>query len=217
MKRTNFKTLLAGMALSAVIGLGAADTAQASVVTFDSHSSIEMYPNAFDEGGLHFEGYEAWFFGPGFEDGFPTALATPIMETWIEPLVITRAGGGVFDLQSLALALGQYNPTTPGFHDTTTVVGQFASGGSITAQLSVGYGFQTYALSGFTGLSSVTFGTLSPQTTVDGFVYSGFLAFDDITYAGAPVPEPAAWTMMILGFAGLGGLLRRRRATYATA
>jgi hypothetical protein len=30
--------------------------------------------------------------------------------------------------------------------------------------------------------------------------------------AAAPVPEPAAWTMMLLGFGGLGAVLRRGRA-----
>ena len=28
---------------------------------------------------------------------------------------------------------------------------------------------------------------------------------------GGGIPEPATWTMMILGFGGLGALLRRRR------
>lgn len=34
--------------------------------------------------------------------------------------------------------------------------------------------------------------------------------------AGA-VPEPATWAMMVLSFGAIGGLLRRRRATYALA
>jgi hypothetical protein len=36
------------------------------------------------------------------------------------------------------------------------------------------------------------------------------ITFDTIT---AAIPEPSAWAMMILGFVGVGGLLRRRRNT----
>jgi hypothetical protein len=34
---------------------------------------------------------------------------------------------------------------------------------------------------------------------------------------GGEVPEPATWAMMILGFGGVGGLMRRRRETMALA
>lgn len=37
------------------------------------------------------------------------------------------------------------------------------------------------------------------------------------TLAAFGVPEPAAWTLMILGFGGVGAALRRRRAGYTTA
>jgi hypothetical protein len=30
---------------------------------------------------------------------------------------------------------------------------------------------------------------------------------------GAAVPEPATWAMMIVGFGGVGALMRRRRVT----
>jgi hypothetical protein len=44
------------------------------------------------------------------------------------------------------------------------------------------------------------------------------LALDDINIHQAAVPEPATWAMMILGVAGLGGVLRdRRRQTPAAA
>lgn len=33
----------------------------------------------------------------------------------------------------------------------------------------------------------------------------------DLVYASAPVPEPAAWAMMILGFGAAGAVMRRRR------
>ena len=38
-----------------------------------------------------------------------------------------------------------------------------------------------------------------------------------LTAAGASVPEPAAWTMMLLGFGGLGAVLRSRRKSVVAA
>ncbi|WP_293903835.1 PEPxxWA-CTERM sorting domain-containing protein [Phenylobacterium sp.] len=44
---------------------------------------------------------------------------------------------------------------------------------------------------------------------------SNSFEIDNLAVAGG-VPEPAAWTMMILGFAAAGSLIRRRRAMAAT-
>ena len=39
------------------------------------------------------------------------------------------------------------------------------------------------------------------------------LSFSEgVTNAGAPVPEPMAWAMLLAGFAGVGAAMRRRRA-----
>ncbi|HZZ67635.1 MAG TPA: PEPxxWA-CTERM sorting domain-containing protein [Phenylobacterium sp.] len=46
---------------------------------------------------------------------------------------------------------------------------------------------------------------------------NGGVFFDDISVAGAGVPEPATWALMIGGFGLAGAALRRRRATVATA
>jgi hypothetical protein len=37
----------------------------------------------------------------------------------------------------------------------------------------------------------------------------------DLTFAPTPVPEPATWGMMLLGFGGLGYIIRRRRQSAA--
>ncbi len=44
---------------------------------------------------------------------------------------------------------------------------------------------------------------------------SRYVGIDNLSRAAATsggVPEPAAWALMIVGFGGVGGLLRRRRA-----
>jgi hypothetical protein len=46
----------------------------------------------------------------------------------------------------------------------------------------------------------------------------GTLAVSNVVQVGTgAVPEPAAWAMMIMGFAGVGALVRRRRSALAVA
>jgi len=47
-------------------------------------------------------------------------------------------------------------------------------------------------------------GGIDPIYTVAGLAFSSL--------ESAPIPEPATWAMMLLGFAGLGAMLRRRAA-----
>jgi len=50
----------------------------------------------------------------------------------------------------------------------------------------------------------------------DNDAYSGNdFALDDISFDTAPVPEPATWALMIMGFGTAGAMLRRRRAVAA--
>ena len=42
------------------------------------------------------------------------------------------------------------------------------------------------------------------------------VAIFDYTTQGPPIPEPAAWIMMLMGFAGIGAAARRRAATTAS-
>ena len=42
-------------------------------------------------------------------------------------------------------------------------------------------------------------------------------SFEISNFATAVVPEPASWALMLVGFGGLGGVLRRRRAVAAVA
>jgi PEP-CTERM motif len=45
----------------------------------------------------------------------------------------------------------------------------------------------------------------------------GYLGLDLVSVQGPGVPEPAAWSMMLLGFGGLGAVMRRRRNAVALA
>ena len=60
-------------------------------------------------------------------------------------------------------------------------------------------------------------------STSVGFHFNGFrgnyeVGVDNFQIAGAGgIPEPATWAMMLMGFGGLGAMLRRRRAVHAAA
>lgn len=55
-----------------------------------------------------------------------------------------------------------------------------------------------------------------PQQSVE-YCGLGEIIFADGSGIGAAVPEPATWAMMILGFGGIGSILRRRRPALATS
>ncbi|MDB5464526.1 MAG: choice-of-anchor family protein [Phenylobacterium sp.] len=101
------------------------------------------------------------------------------------------------------------------------------SGGSLTisgitgVQLAAGASYVLYATA-----SNDTFAVWGWNTTgATGPVYEAsdnpigvhtLGAFDVQSDTGSAVPEPATWAMMLVGFGGLGALLRRRRAMPAT-
>jgi len=211
------KRILTSVAAAAA-SLAVAQTAQAGVVDFEDRifvdpSNLQTEANHFDEQGLHFEGLQFFFIPAGNPDVIlPTAYSSTFMETALEPVVISRTGGGVFDFLSIALGLGDFNA---GASDNVLVTGTKANcvtDCTVTANLTVTNAFQTFSLAGFAGLSSVSFG----MPTSGGDADSGYLAFDNLsTRAPGEVPEPATWAMMLLGFGALGAVMRRRRAALA--
>ncbi|WP_293352246.1 PEPxxWA-CTERM sorting domain-containing protein [Phenylobacterium sp.] len=69
---------------------------------------------------------------------------------------------------------------------------------------------------GFTSNGRLTF---TFDSSIDGIDFASggnSLEIGDIAAVSA-VPEPAAWAMMILGFGGVGGLVRKRRVWLAPA
>jgi len=206
---------MAPASLTAAASLALAGAARAGVVTFDDRvfvppSDLQTEANHFDEQGLHFEGLQFYFVAFGNPDvTLPTGADSTFMETAVEPVVISRTGGEAFDFLSIALGLGDFNQ---GVSDKVLVTGLKANCAldcTVIANLTVTNAFQTFSLTGFSGLSSITFG----MPTDGGDADTGYLAFDNLsTHAPGEVPEPATWGLMLLGFGALGATMRRRRA-----
>lgn len=101
--------------------------------------------------------------------------------------------------------------------------------GATTEQLQVTFGGQTQTTNilsvpdaGFSGWNTVTMNftagaasqtlTFLSLGTPDGL--PPMAALDGVSLT---VPEPATWAMMLIGFGGLGAMIRRRRSTLAAA
>lgn len=85
----------------------------------------------------------------------------------------------------------------------------FANGSSQIFTNSFGPG--TYTLR-FNGLANALANNASPQ---DLEVTTGAVSFQFIPFGRAQptLPEPATWAFMVIGFVGLGAMMRRRPAT----
>ena len=134
----------------------------------------------------------------------------------------TLAGGGYvsFDAAFLAFDYLPYDDDAyVRVYNAATNAILFAS--SVAAVGDQGHTPWTRAASGLLGAGSYVFeagvrNTIDPDT-----FYSSRLLLDNITIAALPppppppppggVPEPATWTMMLLGFGAMGAMVRRRR------
>jgi hypothetical protein len=127
------------------------------------------------------------------------------------PVTVTQTGGGVFSVLSLdasqlwgdsgAAAAGGYANA-----DFLHLLGNINGGGTVTADLQLGFGFTNFALTGFTNLDSMV---------ISGYVVGGTdnasWAVDNIEFSS--VPEPGSWAALMLGLGGLSyAIARRKRA-----
>jgi hypothetical protein len=73
--------------------------------------------------------------------------------------------------------------------------------------------FSYSGVSGAAGISSISLTNNNLEPSGNDF------ALDDLSLSGTAVPEPASWALMLVGFGGLGSMLRanRRRLAFATA
>ena len=111
---------------------------------------------------------------------------------------MTQSGGGAFDLGQLDMATGY-----SGFAGNAMieVIGSLSGGGQISELIEVSSAWNTFFLTGFTGVTEVTFLT---RNAVAG------VSIDNLNSEGrGTVPEPGSLALIGLGLAGL--IERRRR------
>jgi len=209
-----FRHWVAGMVLALAASVAGGGQANAAVVTFNEVHAFECsFNTSMNHGGMTFSStWSTCYYAPEDPADFPTPITSSVMAVGYGDLLMTRDDSSAFTLNSVDLAFGPFEHGGL-LTDTTTVTGFFAGGGSISSQFTVGYGFQTFNFGpAWTNLASVTFGALETNRTLDIFTdNSQYLGLDNITYDGAAVPEPGVWAMMLLGFGGMGALLRRSR------
>lgn len=117
------------------------------------------------------------------------------------PLVVTPTDGGLFKLSQFDAGLSWYTAAT--LHTLTAT--------AVLADDSLAYGFADITKEFSTipvadiWLKSITF---------DG-IDDGYITLDNIGVTYAPLPEPASWALLIVGFGLIGVTVRQRRTATA--
>jgi len=96
----------------------------------------------------------------------------------------------------------------------TSTTGESVTGASLTGPGLGSVTFTPFAIGNNTGLAASNISLLAGSTYNFSFTGSGnnnAAVTGSISLNAVPVPEPATWAMMILGFAGIGMTIRRRR------
>jgi hypothetical protein len=116
------------------------------------------------------------------------------------------------DATSLSAVQLAFNSTTDGEQwsvfgsNTSGVLGSLITSGMAETMTAVLPTFSFY---------DVESTTAPGGTSGNNIVLASMTASAGGTTRGGGVPEPATWTMMLIGFGGLGAVLRRRRAALA--
>jgi hypothetical protein len=218
-----------------------AQGAHAAIVGFDDipiPGSYQSFFNNFYDGGLHFKEDQFAVMPLNFTP-HPSGQQNQFMEAGNyaaeEPITLAAYTGAIapdgttnnvaFNLWYLKIGLGDGNL---GGIDSVIITGDRPGCTSDCPyqKIDLTNHFQLVTLLGFTDVTSVT---INQQITSGGTRDIGWLGFDDFSYTAfnpegpnppgeqpsavpaANVPEPSAWALLIVGFGGVGALMRRNR------
>ena len=163
--------------------------------------------------------------------GDPKAYFYPSFNT------LSPDGGNFVGLDGDSEATGAVSQTLTGLEigKTYTLTFDWAAAqlanrsGDITEQLQVSFGGQTFltpvlsvASGGFSGWKTATMFFTPTSTTQTLKILSlgtpdGLPPIAALDGVSLTVPEPATWAMMLVGFGGIGAMIRRRRQTLVAA
>ena len=182
------------LATAALLGLGIGMAQAAVTVTFSG--LIGPFGNAGDgtvysEGGLTFNSGVLQHWGPADIENADFGGAT-LYHSEVDPaLVVTRTGGGLFDLSSFALAEADNNASA------INVTFRYTDGSGLhssTLTVPAAAGLHTFVVNR-PGISSFELADIDFQ--VDNIVYTA-------------VPEPASYALLALGLLVIGVRARAR-------
>lgn len=131
---------------------------------------------------------------------------------------VSKVGGGPFDLISIQLD-DIYNGAFDfmgNYGGTVSFTFNYAAGGSSTQNVTVDglAGMETFD---FNQIALSSFSMTSVSTAFGLFQFDNMVTRASQQVAPQGVPEPASWAMMLVGFGGIGAVIRRRRLAVAFA
>lgn len=202
------------LGLATAVALGA--SAHAATIDFNLPAGQTYLGNSYSQGGFTFtnDGNATDAFYNSVALGIPSWNAddTGDITTYFldSTTTITQDNGNPFDFSSIGLA-NSVNGDWGGSIDFTF---NYDGGGSAS---------QTVVLANATGLQHFSFNEQNlDSVSFHSTGYYDTFQFDDVGVSPSGVasvggvPEPATWALMLLGFIGLGAVLRFRGGTETT-
>ncbi len=214
----NRKILWATAAVAMILGLGAA-SAQAATYDLTLSGDVGGFSESeFDFSGLHFHNFSVGLSGLNADNAITVAQGDQIHATvnfngeYTIPVSQVRTDilhylfGSSFPDENTGVN-GTFN-----FYDGATLVNTFGYSSTTSGQMSSFAAVFPPSNGAFTFDSftnNFTISSLGTPATLDASSFTYSLVSDAST--PAPIPEPAAWALMLAGFGGIGAVLRLAR------
>jgi len=238
--------LLSSVALAASMALAIGSAAHAGDVITNGDFSSSTYGATNNQFGTGFggQGVTGWTGNGGYNIYFGTNVTTNAVSQYSPPSTGEHLYGTAFPIDGAFVALdgdstvrGMISQDLTGLEvgKNYTLTFDWAAGqlanrsGATSEQLAVSFGADSFntgvlnvASGGFSGWNHVTYVFTAGQAnqtlsflsigTPNGLPPMALL--DNVSLT---VPEPATWAMMLIGFGGIGAMIRRRRQVLVAA
>ena len=239
--------ILSSVALAASMALAIGSAAHATDVITNGSFNSGPSANAQFGSGFGGQTVTGWTGGSGYQLYFVGGTQTTVSATsqynsnlehfYSSASALSADGGNFVALDGDSAVPGSISQTISGLEvgKTYTLSFDWAAGqlanrtGDITEQLQVSFGGETQLTSilsvpstQFSGWNVVTM-YFTPTATTQTLSFlslgtpNGLPPMALLDGVSMTVPEPATWAMMLIGFGGLGFMIRRRRPTMVAA
>lgn len=202
------KSIQSAAAVAAALLIGALP-AHAAVVDFESVTT-DQFASVINADGFQWSfSASGWFIGTGASAFCPDCTTNGTSRLVAAGDSASTARVTMTDLGSASFDLASFDAATANSTDTNIIdiVGTLAAGGTVTASVSVDGTFDSYTLSGFTGLSSVVFSSRNSGS----YNFGGF-SLDNLSSTAATVAAPGSLALAGLALLAAAGVARRKPA-----